>query len=157
MKVLAKGKSLLNKTSTKKQRASKRETDTNTPYTFDLNQEVVYCGSLAGYGDTICTIIGRSRKYITEYYRIRFENIDEIETIGDILKSKEDYEIILNEKKITLEMKERLAENNEYCLENALSCHNQEAFYHRGCDECYHDKHGCIYRYKYMYDKIKFN
>lgn len=155
---MAKGKSLLNQTPTKPKtkRSKKQTTDTSTPYLYSIGDELVYCGSLIGYENSECVIVGRSRKYLSEYYRIRFNNDDEIETIADILRTKEEFQQKEDEKKKALELKEKLAELGQKSINNFMSCHNQDLYYHRGCKECHHENE-CIYRYKYDYGKLKFN
>lgn len=142
-------KSLLNKTSVKpKKSKSKRQTTDNTiPYKFDIGDTAIYKGY--GYENEPCTIIDRSRKYVQDFYRVKFDNLDEVETIVDILLTPEEFEKCQEENKssqIDVEMLDK-------SLQNPLCCHDQVMFYQMACHECKKEPI-CVYRNKGNYKKL---
>jgi len=144
-------KSLLSKTSKPKTRSTSRKTS-KAEYIFEIGQTCVYCGSLGGYDKAECVIVSRNRKYLQEYYHIKFSNNDEVETIGGILKSKEDYE---------LELENQDNDSEQYAdiegsYQNPQNCLNPITFYEMRCMECSYEPK-CVYRNKHDYKKIKFN
>jgi len=142
-------KSLLSKTSKPKTRSTSRKTS-KEDYQFLVGASVVYCGSLGGYEKAECVVVSRNRKYLQEYYHIRFSNNDEVETIGGILKSKEDYELENQDDKT------KQFTDIEDSYQNPQNCLNPITFYEMRCMECGYETK-CVYRNKHDYKKIKFN
>lgn len=138
-----------------KTKTPRRTTDKDTPYKFEIDQEVIYVGSLEGYENAVCTVTKRKRKYITEYYHIKFEDGEKIETIGSILKTKEEYEEYIKGKNNTTK-RSVILEDGVESLENYYCCHDPVAFFEKRCNKCLKFKR-CVYENKGNYKKLKFN
>jgi inner membrane protein involved in colicin E2 resistance len=102
VKLLAKEKSLLNKTSTKSKKQNKySETGKSikTDYIHNLRENLIYKGSLYEDKNGLkCFIVSRSRtKNGKQYYKIQFEDGLTVETISDTLEKIKEKEEDINE------------------------------------------------------------
>jgi len=67
-------------------------------YKHSIGDQIIYLGLIDEYKNTLATIVKRSKKYISEYYSIKFSIDDEIfnDIAGGVLKNLEEYELELN-------------------------------------------------------------
>jgi len=166
VKVIAKGKSLLSQTSSKPKKQDKYDETSSIvkEYEFNIDDRVIFLGLVSDYRGLECTIIKRNmKKKTTDYYIVKFDDGKIIESVVyGFLRTPEQYELELsqneNESEDNVEMSDeelKVIENGYVPYKNRLSCYSQLDFYHRNCGECTH-RHQCIYRFKGIYDKIKF-
>ncbi len=60
-------------------------------YQFNIGENVIYLGNLySNYKNKECTIVSRSKSRITEWYRIKFADNVEFDTIVNSIKRKEE-------------------------------------------------------------------
>jgi len=162
------GKSLLSKTSKpKKVNKYSEVSTTKNEYKFNLKDKVVYLGLVDEYKGLECIIIKKSRRKIIEYYKVKFEDGEELgDVAGGFLRTKEEYEDLLldqennsNEEDSTSNMSDvelKIIESGLIAMKNKKSCMCQILFYQRSCEQC-HYENVCIYWKKGMYDKVKFD
>ena len=167
MKKIAREKSLLNQTSSKSKKQDKYSeiSDIKKEFKFPMEGKAIFVGLPEEYRYLECTIIKRSNRKSTEYYKIKFDNDNELEGIsGGFLKTLEEYELLLEQSENKCEddmndisdVERKILETGLIPMKNEKSCHNQEMLYHRSCEQCGYEP-VCIYWKKWQYDKIKFN
>ena len=119
---------------------------------------------VSDYRGLECIIVKRvMKKKTTDYYSVAFDDGKIIESVVyGFLRTPEQYELELsqneNESEDNVEMSDeelKVIENGYVPYKNRLSCYSQLDYYHRNCGGCTH-RHQCIYRFKGIYDKIKF-
>lgn|GEM_PF-3572672 len=168
---MAKGKSLLNQVSSKKSKKENKYSEVSsikTEYKFSLQDKVVYVGLLEEFRDLVCTIIKRSRRKITDYYKVKFDDGEELDSIsGVFLKTIEEYELEVeqlenndsdneNSSNDMSEFEMELNRQGKTSYQNYVACLSPIYYYQMSCVECnFHNR--CVYKNKGDYKKLKFN
>lgn len=166
-----KSKSLLNKTTSKPKKKLDKYSEEyieKREYKYKPNDKVVYFGSMNGCHGLECTIIKRRRRKNLEYYKIQFNNDDEIisDISGNFLKSLEEYEQWVSNQENEGSEEENKNKMSEFELElnrqgktsyqNYDACLSPLNYYQMSCTECrFCDR--CVYKNKGDYKKLKFN
>ena len=69
----------------------KTKPDKPQRFKYNVGDKLIYVGGLyANYTNQECEIVDRNKKYITEWYRIMFDDKKDILTILSTLKRKEE-------------------------------------------------------------------
>lgn len=164
---MAKGKSVnLTPREKKKQDKYSEINPTKQEYRFKPTDKVFYVGLLDEYSGQECEIVKRSRRKITEFYVIKFNDEEIVTDIsGNFLMTPEEYEDYLfeqendSEESAKNDLSEYEIELNKQGIEshkNYVQCLVPTLYYTHNCTECTEEKK-CVYRNKYKYGKIKFN
>ena len=160
-------KSLLNKTSKKPKKDKYSEiSDIKKEYTYALKTELIYLGIVDDYKTLPCSVIKRSRRKSTDYYSVIFENGEKLDSIAEgFLKTPDEYDQwLLNQENGSnednnndvSEVERKIIEAGLIPMKNERSCMHQMKLYHRECKSCGYES-TCVYRKKYLYDKVNFN
>lgn len=147
----------------KKQDKYSEISDIKKEFKFPMKSKVIYVGMTTIYRGLEATVIKPSRRKNNDYYKIEFDDGEQLDSISSVyLRTLEEYELELeqNENKLDddIEISDeelKVIENGYVPYKNRLSCYSQLDYYHRNCGGCTH-RHQCIYRFKGIYDKIKF-
>ena len=127
------------------------------------DQKLIFIGLSQDYRGLECKIIKRNKRKDVDYYRVKFDDSNEIGDITDnFLKTFEEYELWLleqdkanNENKQS-DMSEFEIELNKQGIDsyhNYVQCLSPIIFYERKCTECGYEKR-CVYGEKYKYKKL---
>lgn len=161
---MAKGKSLLNQTSTKKPKKENKYSEVSpTPkksksdFKFKIEDLAIYIGTIIpeNYGKE-CKIKKPKSKYNQEYYLVEFFEENKIlECHCDFLLTQEEYELkqlddSKKEEHVAIEIDYEFLDKS---LQNPHCCHNQQCFAEMRCHEC-KKKDICIYENKGNYKKL---
>lgn len=150
----------------KKQDKYSEKSKVKREYSFNINDAVIYLGLVEEYRNTLCTIVKRSRKHISEYYTIKFAIDDEIlkDVAGGVLQTVEEFESNLKKEKIKenkeydqntiSELEKEVIEKGLEPYKNPKTCLNPIAHYEHRCHKCGFENR-CIYYKKYKYVKVK--
>ena len=69
----------------------KKKPDKPQRFQFNIGEVVIYVGGLySKYKNKECVIVDKSKKRITEWYRVKFADNVEFETVMNSLKRKEE-------------------------------------------------------------------
>ena len=137
--------------------------DIKKEFKFPIKSKAIYVGMTTNYKSLESTIIKQSRRKNNDYYNIEFEDGEQLDSVSSVyLRTLEEYELELSqiesksEDDVEISEEElKVIENGYSPYKNRLSCYSQLDYYHRNCGGCTH-RHQCIYRFKGVYDKIKF-
>jgi len=147
----------------KKQDKYSEISDIKKEFKFPIKSKAIYVGMTTNYKGLESTIIKHSRRKNNDYYKIEFDDGEQLDSISSVyLRTLEEYELELsqteNKSEDNIEISDeeiKVIENGYVPYKNRLSCYSQLDYYHRNCGGCTH-RNQCIYRFKGIYDKIKF-
>ena len=147
----------------KKQDKYSEISDIKKEFKFPIKSIAIYVGMTTNYRGLESTIIKQSRRKNNDYYNIEFDDGEQLDSVSSVyLRTLEEYELELsqteNKSEDDVEISDeelKVIENGYVPYKNRLSCYSQLDYYHRNCGGCTH-RHQCIYRFKGIYDKIKF-
>lgn len=159
----AKSKSLLGQTSTKKKENKYSEVSpTKREYKYSPKEEVIYLGLNNDYKGLPCTIIKKSRAKSTEYYNVRFEDNEELNSVScGFLKTPEEYEQWLSDQENEeMDIRNNMSEVELEMIKaglishkNYLACLSPIVYSEMRCFECGYETR-CVYRKKHDYKKL---
>jgi len=159
---MAKEKSinLTPRTKPKKEDKYSEKASVKREYKHALKSRVVYVGLLDDYSGLECETVKRSRRKITEFYTIKFDDEEIISDIsGNFLMTPEEYQLYLldtnneNNQNDLTEFEIELMKQGLESYKNYVQCLSPRHWYQMACDRCGYEGR-CVCRKKYKYKKI---